>query len=83
MHRQLGTTSFADAPLPAKVGSNARLEQQNVALGWEQVAKALCDLHAASWGGPSCLPVPMETVESPAQDAHDPLGDDATVAAGY
>ena len=62
MHRQVGTPSFADALLPAKVGRNAQLEQVDAVLDWEPVAAVVRDLYAAPEGRPSYPPLVMVKV---------------------
>jgi len=62
MHRQLGTPSFADALLPAKVGRNDQLEQVDAMLDWAPVAAVVRDLYAAPEGRPSYPPLVMVKV---------------------
>ena len=62
MHRQLGTPSFADALLPAKVGRNSQLEDVDAMLDWEPVAAVVGDIYAAPEGRPSYPPLVMVKV---------------------
>ena len=62
LHRHLGTTSFADALLPANVGQNSRLEQQDRFLDWEAVAAVVRDIYAVPEGCPSNPPLLLAKV---------------------
>ena len=62
MHRQLGTPSFADPLVPAKVGRNAQLKHVEAVLDWEAVAAGGGDIYAAPEGRPSYPPLVMVKV---------------------